>query len=353
MCLCAALISLTLPSDCDCLEEMAVVAAMLCVESVFFAPMRPKEPAAPAPERAESRVVFKGVAKHHGTHSANRSFGPQFDEESRRVEAAHSQLRHPYGDHLTLLAVFNAWQEAGCSVQWCERNYINFRSMNTARKIRCASPAVLFCRLFLLRQHLQSSIQQAGLVSASRPMAGQQQQSLEKRICDAVTAGYFMNAAVKCTNDSVFKYVPLGEDSDRATGSGSSRDVHMLHMHPSSVFAQQRPPEHVVFQDLVHSSKVFMKQVVRASRSCLRAHQSRWRRVTAGQLCGRVDIAPELTSEPIKSEVSFDGKHSETNVGTKRPRDITCDRVSGSGSTTIISDVADAKQRYLARKAGK
>ena len=33
---------------------------------------------------------------------------------------------------------------------------------------------------------------------------------IEKRVSNALTAGFYMNAAMKCTSDSVYKTIPLG-----------------------------------------------------------------------------------------------------------------------------------------------
>ena len=56
--------------------------------------------------------------------------------EDERVEAAHSALRHPLGDHFTYLHIFQEWERASFSLDWCEQNYINHRTMKTVRKIR-------------------------------------------------------------------------------------------------------------------------------------------------------------------------------------------------------------------------
>eukprot|EP01067_Filipodium_phascolosomae_P005373 Filipodium_phascolosomae@DN3456_c0_g1_i1.p1 len=40
------------------------------------------------------------------------------------------------GDHMTLLNVYNQWEEANYSMAWCYENYVQYRSMNRARDIR-------------------------------------------------------------------------------------------------------------------------------------------------------------------------------------------------------------------------
>ena len=42
----------------------------------------------------------------------------------------------PEGDHIMLLAVFDAWEKNKCSSQWCHDNYIQARVMKRAQDIR-------------------------------------------------------------------------------------------------------------------------------------------------------------------------------------------------------------------------
>eukprot|EP00435_Cladocopium_sp_Y103_P063061 s1385_g24.t1 len=58
---------------------------------------------------------------------------------------------HPLGDHLTLIRVYNMWEEDGCSPElhsvfksecsvfakdWCKENFLHFRALRQARDIR-------------------------------------------------------------------------------------------------------------------------------------------------------------------------------------------------------------------------
>ena len=64
--------------------------------------------------------------------------GSQGAEDSERARQAHAALSHPYGDFHTYLHVYNTWENQNRSVQWCERNFVNFRSMKTVASIRYA-----------------------------------------------------------------------------------------------------------------------------------------------------------------------------------------------------------------------
>ena len=80
-----------------CTEEIASIIAMLSVgNSIFY---RPKDKAVHA-------------------------------------DQARKNFFRPGGDHLSLLAVWNAWVETNYSIQWCYENFIQHRSMKRARDIR-------------------------------------------------------------------------------------------------------------------------------------------------------------------------------------------------------------------------
>ena len=42
----------------------------------------------------------------------------------------------PGGDHITLMNVYNQWEETSYSTQWCYENFIQHRSMKRARDVR-------------------------------------------------------------------------------------------------------------------------------------------------------------------------------------------------------------------------
>jgi len=62
--------------------------------------------------------------------------GPDEHHDDRLAEEAHARLRHPWGDHFTDLAVFDAWAAAGSSQRWCEEHYLSFKALSAARRIK-------------------------------------------------------------------------------------------------------------------------------------------------------------------------------------------------------------------------
>ena len=79
-------------------EEIATICSMLSVSGAIF--YRPKD---------------KGIHADN----AHRAFH-----------------RGDVGDHIALLNVFSNWAETNFSVQWCYENFVQARSMRTARDVR-------------------------------------------------------------------------------------------------------------------------------------------------------------------------------------------------------------------------
>lgn len=56
-------------------------------------------------------------------------------DKKKQAEAIHASLGHETGDHLTLLNIMNTWRARGYSREWCGRNYMHYRALDTARRI--------------------------------------------------------------------------------------------------------------------------------------------------------------------------------------------------------------------------
>jgi hypothetical protein len=121
------------------LEEIIIIAAMLSAENIWFKPHShdSKDKNAPVVNRNMRKLQMKEDRANKSKKEIDITAKNYFrSEEEERAEIAHSALRHPYGDHLTYLNIFEEWQKEGFSQYWCEKNFINFRSMRTVRKIR-------------------------------------------------------------------------------------------------------------------------------------------------------------------------------------------------------------------------
>ena len=87
---------LIISADLGCTDEILTIVAMLSVESPFY---RPKEKAAQA-------------------------------------DMKKAKFNQAEGDHLTILAVYQAWAASKFSNPWCFENFIQARSMKRAQDVR-------------------------------------------------------------------------------------------------------------------------------------------------------------------------------------------------------------------------
>ncbi|ELR22169.1 ATPdependent RNA helicase DHX8, putative [Acanthamoeba castellanii str. Neff] len=169
--------------ELGCADEILTVVAMLSVQNVFY---RPKEKQAQADQKK---------AKFH------------------QVE----------GDHLTLLAVYEAWKSNNFSNPWCYENFIQARSMRRAQDIRK--------QLLTIMDRYKMEVTSAGKnYSAVRK---------------AIVSGFFAHAARK----------------DPQEGYKTLTEGQPVYIHPSSALFQKNP-EWVIYQELVLTTKEYMREVL-------------------------------------------------------------------------------------------
>ncbi|XP_064401685.1 ATP-dependent RNA helicase DHX8-like isoform X2 [Halichondria panicea] len=164
-----------------CSEEVLTIVSMLSVQNVFY---RPKEKQAIADQRK---------AKFH----------------------------QPEGDHLTLLAVYNAWRNNKFSNPWCFENFVQARSLRRAQDIRKQM-------LGIMDRH------KLDVVSCGKAVA-----KVQKAIC----SGFFRNAARK----------------DPQEGYKTTVDSQTVYIHPSSALFN-RQPDWVIYHELVLTTKEYMRE---------------------------------------------------------------------------------------------
>ena len=122
-------------TELGCSDEILTIVAMLSVENPFY---RPKDKAAQA-------------------------------------DMKKAKFNQPEGDHLTLLAIYQAWAASKFSNPWCFENFIQARSIRRAQDVRK--------QLVTIMDRYRMDIVSAG------------KQLIKVRKC--IVAGYFTNAAKK------------------------------------------------------------------------------------------------------------------------------------------------------------
>mmetsp|Transcript_7755 Transcript_7755/g.15640 ORF Transcript_7755/g.15640 Transcript_7755/m.15640 type:complete len:1328 (-) Transcript_7755:1924-5907(-) len=174
---------LLLSVDLGCSDEILTITAMLSVENPFY---RPKDKQAQA-------------------------------------DMKKAKFNQAEGDHLTLLTVYKGWEAAKFSNPWCFENFIQARSMKRAQDVRKQLTTIMD------RYKLD-------IVSAGKNY---------KKICKAITAGFFTNAAKK----------------DPQEGYRTLVDQNPVYIHPSSSLFNKNP-EFVIYHELVLTTKEYMRNVM-------------------------------------------------------------------------------------------
>ena len=174
---------LLLSVDLGCSDEILTITAMLSVDNPFY---RPKDKQAQADMKK---------AKFHQAE----------------------------GDHLTLLTVYKGWEAAKFSNPWCFENFVQARSMKRAQDVRKQLTTIMD------RYKLD-------IVSAGKNY---------KKICKAIAAGFFTNAAKK----------------DPQEGYRTLVDQNPVYIHPSSALFNKNP-EFVIYHELVLTTKEYMRNIM-------------------------------------------------------------------------------------------
>ena len=143
---------------------------------------------------------------------------------SREKNPGREQYAREEGDHATLLAVFRAFSKCGAKrrKEFCATNAVHLRSMTKARDIF---------------EQLARAAQSEGVALTSK---GDE----TAPVLRALVAGFFLNVARRQVDGS-FKTVSTGQ---------------RLGIHPSSVLFQ-RPPEMILFNELVKTNRLYARDV--------------------------------------------------------------------------------------------
>ncbi|KAK7083978.1 ATPdependent RNA helicase [Halocaridina rubra] len=139
------------------------------------------------------------------------------------VRVIHRKFEVSEGDLITLLNVFTAYIKKGENKRWCSEHFLNHRALRRAAEIRRRMEKLLTnfnIRLVSCEGHVDA-------------------------VCKCITAGMFPNAAF------------LHHSGNYQTVRGNQT----LHIHPSSVLYTQTQPQWVLFHEVLHTSKVFMRDL--------------------------------------------------------------------------------------------
>ncbi|WVZ76024.1 hypothetical protein U9M48_024029 [Paspalum notatum var. saurae] len=143
-------------------------------------------------------------------------------EKQAQADQKRAKFFQPEGDHLTLLAVYEAWKAKNFSGPWCFENFVQSRSLRRAQDVRK--------QLLTIMDRYKLDV-----VSAGKNFT---------KIRKAITAGFFFHAARKDPQEG---YRTLVENQP-------------VYIHPSSALFQ-RQPDWVIYHELVMTTKEYMREV--------------------------------------------------------------------------------------------
>jgi ATP-dependent RNA helicase DHX8/PRP22 len=169
--------------ELGCSEEILTIVAMLTVESPFYRPR----------------------------------------DKQAQADMAKAKFNQPEGDHLTLLAVFEAFKKHRMSNTWCYENFLLSRSLRRAQDVRTQLLSILD------RYHME-------VVSSGKNYM---------RVRRVLVSGFFMNCAKK----------------DPTEGYRTMSDNQQVLIHPSSASYNKSPPW-VIYHELVMTSREYMRNVM-------------------------------------------------------------------------------------------
>ncbi|XP_041023917.1 probable pre-mRNA-splicing factor ATP-dependent RNA helicase DEAH5 [Juglans microcarpa x Juglans regia] len=143
-------------------------------------------------------------------------------EKQAQADQKRAKFFQPEGDHLTLLSVYDAWKNNNFSGPWCFENFVQSRSLRRAQDVRK--------QLLTIMDKYKLDV-----MSAGRNFT---------KIRKAITAGFFFHAARKDPQEG---YRTLVENQP-------------VYIHPSGALFQ-RQPDWVIYNELVMTTKEYMREV--------------------------------------------------------------------------------------------
>lgn len=145
-------------------------------------------------------------------------------ERMEEADAAREKFNVPESDHLTLLNVFNQWKSHGHRDDWAMRHFLHPKLLRKAREVRVQLEDIM-------------KFQKMDIISTGTDF---------DVVRKAITAGYFHQAA---------RVKGIGEFVNIRSGLPT-------HLHPTSaLYGLGYTPSHIVYHELILTSKEYMTQV--------------------------------------------------------------------------------------------
>ncbi|XP_077729289.1 putative ATP-dependent RNA helicase DHX35 isoform X4 [Canis aureus] len=167
----------------------------------------------------------------------------------------HRKFAVEEGDHLTMLNVYEAFIKHNKNSQWCQEHFLNYKGL-----IRAATVREQLKKLLVKFQVPKKS-------SEGDP----------DPVLRCIVSGFFANAA-RFHSTGAYRTI---------------RDDHELHIHPASVLYAEKPPRWVIYNEVIQTSKYYMRDVT--------AIESAW----------LLELAPHFYQQGTKLYHTLDHVHKE------------------------------------------
>ncbi|XP_058535533.1 probable ATP-dependent RNA helicase DHX35 isoform X1 [Ochotona princeps] len=135
----------------------------------------------------------------------------------------HRKFAVEEGDHLTMLNVYEAFIKHNKNSQWCQEHFLNYKGLMRAATVREQLKKLL------------AKFQVPKTSSKGDP----------DPVLRCIVSGFFANAA-RFHSTGAYRTI---------------RDDHELHIHPASVLYAEKPPRWVLYNEVVQTSKYYMRDV--------------------------------------------------------------------------------------------
>ncbi|GAB1287149.1 RNA helicase [Apodemus speciosus] len=135
----------------------------------------------------------------------------------------HRKFAVEEGDHLTMLNVYEAFIKHNKSSQWCQEHFLNYKGLVRAATVRDQLKKLLV------------KFQVPKVSSEGDP----------DPVLRCIVSGFFANAA-RFHSTGAYRTI---------------RDDHELHIHPASVLYAEKPPRWVIYNEVIQTSKYYMRDV--------------------------------------------------------------------------------------------
>ncbi|XP_043566662.1 probable ATP-dependent RNA helicase DHX35 [Chiloscyllium plagiosum] len=143
----------------------------------------------------------------------------------------HRKFAVAEGDHLTMLNIYEAFVKHNKNSQWCQKHFLNYKGLIRATTVR---------------EQLKKLLSKFRVPKKSS-------EGDPDPILRCIVSGFFANAA-KFHYSGFYRTI---------------RDDYELHIHPTSVLYGEKEPQWVVYNEIIQTSKYFMRDVTAIQSSWL------------------------------------------------------------------------------------